>query len=232
MEISCPNCGKKYQVSDAMRGKQAHCANPDCQQAFTIDVGDSEPPPVSPPPLPPSSGTPGEPASPEEILAGYQKTSKSAGSDIGQRLKCGLDSVKKRAQAIKLRHDVKGLRTAIDGQCENLGALTLQHRPPGVDISAEMAELAQIQNEHAQKQMTLDSLTETKGSGSVVKELKREMAQLRDRQRELMIAIGAKAEAARPEMPAAAGHYSGLSSRPWRNNSVRPRKGEGWGWAR
>ena len=220
-------------MPDTALGKQVRCKKPECQHTFTVSpaaerpaeaevpiaapplpdrapqgAGDG-PPSVSPPPVPPTSERSGQP-SPEEILAGYQRTSKPAGPGVKQRLKLGVDSVKKRARAVKLRHDTKNLQTAIDGQQESLGALTLQHRPSEVDISPETAELSQIQEDLAQKQATRQTLRETKGSGSAVKELDREMAKLRDRQRELMIAIGRKAEAAKADMPGAAGHYSGI----------------------
>jgi hypothetical protein len=190
-------------VSDAAVGKQVRCNNPGCRQAFTVCPAPQEPPgaevPVVAPPLPDQravegDGPPGvappplppgmersRQLSPEEILAGYQRTSKAAGPGIKERLKLGVAAISKRARAVKLKHDVKNLQTAIGGQHESLGALTLQHHPAQVDIHAETAELSQIQEQLAQKQATRDALHATKGSGSAVKELDREMGQLRGR---------------------------------------------------
>lgn len=111
---------------------------------------------------------------------------------------------------MKLQREITSLRIAIDGQLELLGTLALAHRPPTVDARAEVAELSQIQEEQAKKETTIDSLRQTKGGGSAVKELKLEASQLRDRQSVLMIAIGRKALAARAEMPSAAGAYTAL----------------------
>ena len=46
----CPNCGLKYQLSDALAGKKAQCK--DCGEVFAIS---SKPSPISTPSKPPPS---------------------------------------------------------------------------------------------------------------------------------------------------------------------------------
>jgi hypothetical protein len=135
---------------------------------------------------------------------------KPRGEEIRQRIARGANAVKKRARAMKLKYDVKSLRTALNSQLENLGALTITHRPPTVDISSEVAELSQVQRELSEHQVTIDSLRQGTGGRSVVKQIEGEVARLRDRQREAVIAIGRNVALARPDMPSAAGTYSAL----------------------
>ena len=150
------------------------------------------------------------PKSTDDVLAAYQQTSRSVGGGIREKLKRGLETTKKRARALKLRHDMKNLTTALEEQRENLGKLALQHRPAEVNLEAELLELSKVQEELGQKQVTLESLRQTKGSGLVVKQLRQEIAREQVRQRELMIAIGLKTDSARPDMPGSAGLYSGI----------------------
>ncbi len=166
-----------------------------------------------PPPIPDEAevgAASGQPRSGADVLAGYRRRSKPAGEQIRERLTRGVDAVRKRTLALKLQHEVNSLQTAVDGQFEILGTLALTHRPSVVDVGAEIAELSQIQEELARKETTIESLRQTTGGGSAVKELKQESAQLRDRQQAVMIAIGRKASTARPEMPGAAGPYTAL----------------------
>ena len=144
------------------------------------------------------------------LLARYRSQVKPRGEEIRKRIAQGADAVKKRARALKLRHDVSSLWTAVNSQLENLGTLAITHRPPTVDISSEVAELSQVQRELSQHQVTIDSLRQGAGGRSVVKQIEGEVARLRDRQREAVIAIGRKVAAARPDMPERGGTYSAL----------------------
>jgi hypothetical protein len=163
--------------------------------------------PTAPPPLPPTDST--SEAAPD-LVAGYQSTTGPSGGGFKDKMKSGIHQVKKRAVALKLKHDIKGVRTAIEQQQERLGVLALQHQASGLEIAGEKEELGRIQTELGEKQATLDSLRGTKGSGSVVRDLKREISEGQKRQRELMIVIGGKTDQARPAIPAADGNYRAL----------------------
>lgn len=181
--------------------------------AFLSEPDTPTAPPITPPPMPDDAelgGVSNQHKLGVDVLAGYRRRSKPTGEQIKERLKHGVNVVRKRGAALKFQHEVKSLQTAIDGQFEILGTLALTHRPPTVDVRAEIAELSQIQDELARKETTIESLRQTKGGGSAVKELKQEASHLRNRQQALMIAIGKKASAARPEMPGAAGAYAAL----------------------
>ena len=82
MDVSCPKCGKKLQVDDAMAGKEAQC--PSCQTSFML--GESapsapaqeasppappagEPPPASPPPQPEPPAAPPQAQGPQVLPA-------------------------------------------------------------------------------------------------------------------------------------------------------------------
>jgi hypothetical protein len=130
--------------------------------------------------------------------------------EVKSKLKSGLTAVKQRAHATKLKHEVKRLQTAVGQQNEAVGVLVLQHQPGDLDVSAETQQLSQVQEDLAQKQTTLASLENTSGSGTVVKQLKQEVAGLQEQQRSLMVGIGEQAFAARVDMPGVAGHYAGL----------------------
>jgi len=144
------------------------------------------------------------------LIARYRSQVKPRGEEIRKRIAQGTDVVKKRAWALKLRHDVSSLWTAVNSQLESLGTLAITHRPPTVDISSEIAELSQVQRELSQHQVTIDSLRQGAGGRSVVKQIEGEITRLRDRQREAVIAIGRKVAATRPDMPDAAGTYSAI----------------------
>jgi len=102
------------------------------------------------------------------------------------------------------------LDKALAEQHENLGMQAIEHQPPGLNIGVQMTEIANIQQELVQKQATLESLQQTKGSASVAKDLKKEVSALRLRQREQMIAIGQQTEAAKPGLAGVEGHYSAI----------------------
>lgn len=240
METICPFCHQKHSLSQADVRKQMRCpgchhtftANPltgfgsavkspplpppmvggSTAGGDPLDYLNAVPNPSSLPLIPPSSaGCASNPDETEIMLAGYRTQVKSRGEEeFIKRIASGADALKKRARALKLRHDVSSLWTAVNSQLENLGTLAITHRPPSVDMSSELSELSQVQRELAQRQVTADSLRQGAGGRSVVKQIEGEMARLRDRQREAIIAIGRKVAAARPDMPSAVGTYSAL----------------------
>ena len=165
-------------------------------------------PPPAMPPLPEGNhlSTPDET---DVLLARYRSQVKPRGEEIRKRIAQAL-MPSRREHGVKLRHDVSSLWTAVNSQLENLGTLAITHRPPTVNISSEVAELSQIQRELSEHQVTIDSLRQGTGGRSVVKQIEGEVARLRDRQREAVIAIGRKVALARPDMPSAAGTYSAL----------------------
>ena len=164
-------------------------------------------PPFSVPPLP-GAGALDET---ESLLANYQSQVQSAGGgDMRSRLAAGANNAKKRARAIKLKREVNGLTEAMSSQFESLGTLAMTHKPPTVDMSGEIAELVQVQQQLMRQQGTLDSLRMGTGARSVVKQVEGEIEGLRNRQRELVIHIGRKVAAAKPDMPGTTGVYGAL----------------------
>ena len=212
IRVTCDACGAQLKVSEDKAGKVGKC--PKCGGRITVPMPavEFEEPVVPEPewqaPVEAPVRERAAPASAQDVLAGYQRAAQPSASGV----KKGFGAMKARARAARLKWNTKKLRTALDDQSERLGVLTVQHQPAGVDISAEVSEISRVQTELNEKRATLESLRGTKGSGSVVKELKAEEAQLVARQRELMMAIGAKADAVRPEMPGAAGHYSAMDA--------------------
>jgi hypothetical protein len=185
---------------------------------------------VVPPPLPvtsvPPSLTPlipGGDASKgvDELLVEYRMGAKRAGPRWVERLKGGWTVVRQRARALQLQHQFKGIEGAVQGQLENLGALTLAQQPAQLDLAAEIAELSTLQDYLTKQQATLNSLQQTKGSQSVVRDLNRQLAQRRERQQQVMIAIGAKADTSRPAMPDASGVYSAIDQLRTTAQSIR-----------
>jgi len=166
--------------------------------------------PAGMPPLPQISEESDPPRNSADLLAKYSSTAKAKGAEIKQKLTRAVGTAKKRALALKLGHELKSLQTAIAAQLAALGTLTLTHRPSTVDIGQQVADLSQVQEELSQKQTTLESLRHTKGSGSVVKELNHEVAQLQSRQKAVMSDIGRRTLTTRPAMPGAAGPYAAL----------------------
>lgn len=227
MEAECPACGCKQMVHVSAVTQRVRCGNPECNQIFSVGAIPAVPPSpttvtpqvqvpppsvierasfpeqpvVSPPPIP--SG--------RSLVAGYEQGSKPRGPGIKARFMSALTSAKKRAKALKFRHDVSNLEIALEGQQENLGKLAVEHQPSGLDIGPHVAAISSIQQELGQKQATLDSLQQTKGSSSVVKELKKQIADLRRQQRDEMIAIGQQTETVKPDLPDVGGSYSAIA---------------------
>jgi hypothetical protein len=129
---------------------------------------------------------------------------------VREGIKRREEVIEKKAVALNLRRDIKSLQAALEDQLEKLGSLTLTHRPPVVDVSAEVTELSQTQDETAQKQAILESLRQTTGSAPVVKEVDQELAALQSRKRTTTIRIGSKTAVARPEMPGTVGLYAAI----------------------
>lgn len=157
------------------------------------------------------------PPSPEGVLARYGQAPRPTGEAIKANIK-GLfrdlgkkaKDLGKQAKALKLQHDIKTLQTAVETQLETLAKLALTHRPAGLDFQRELAELGQVQNERGSKQGELNALAQTPGSGTVAKQLKKELSDLNMRERQLMVAIGRAAATVRPDMPDGAAQYGAL----------------------
>ncbi len=174
--------------------------------------GESVSLPAGLPPMPP---LPQDGAAPSEDLTGTllamsRSQTTRRGEGIWKRIMLGVDAFKRRTRTLKLRHEVSSLKRALESQLENLGTLALTHRPANVDISQQIAELSQLQRQLGEQEVTRDALRQGAGGGSVRKQIEGEIARLRDRQRQVLIAIGRKVAAARPDMPGAAGTYSAL----------------------
>ena len=90
---------------------------------------------------------------------------------------------------------------ALDAAWENLGILALAHQSFHPYLSTELPELSALQQQVGEKQAMVDSLRQTKGSNAVRREIEAELAELRERQRRLMIAVGQKAETGTPDNP-------------------------------
>ena len=66
MIARCPHCQKKLEIADNLAGKQVRCANPACQNAFTVPaVPASAPPTAAAPPPPPPAAAPAVPPPPQ-----------------------------------------------------------------------------------------------------------------------------------------------------------------------
>lgn len=232
--ITCPHCSKTLRVTEPAFGKTVPC--PGCGQPIEVpwpsassqtavpllgsSTGldcDAAPLPAGMPPMPPGMppmpGRAGQPAlrmpagSPPP---GYSRPPSLGIAGVKERMTRTATLLKNRVLALRLKHQINGLSKAAEGQLELLGALALTHRPPTVDVAQELAELSGIQDQVGEKQTTVGSLRQTRGSGSVVKEMNTEIAELQARQRTVAIGIGRKAAAARAEMPGAAGPYAAL----------------------
>lgn len=223
--IICPSCGKNHQAPDAASGRKVQCR--DCGATFvakawqdrsahcgpvpptTPDAARQQPVPRSPAP---GQDRPTPAVSPDEILEQYRKAPRPASTGIAGRASGVVARLRAYARAIRLRHEVGGLNSSIDGQWEALGMLMLQHHPAGIDLTARIEALSRIQADLAAQQVTLDALRQTKGSGPAAKETERDVRLLRQEQRQIMVGVGREAEAARVGAPGANGHYSALNT--------------------
>ena len=140
------------------------------------------------------------------MLAGYQGMRNRNASPLARI----VEAVKKPIRVARLRRQVSGLQQALDAAWEKLGTLALGHRPFHPHLRAELPELSALQQQVGAKQSMADSLRQTKGSNAVLREVEAELAELRDRQRRLMIAIGQKAEASKPDIPDGPAHYAAV----------------------
>lgn len=233
METICPFCHPKHAISQADVRKQLRC--PGCHHTFTanplsgLGIAVKTPPPsVAPPagtriPLgippvpgtaPPSQASPdpfaflseGKTKGPADLLTGYQVARRRSSSHLAGI----VEAIKKPIRGARLRRQVSGLQQALDAAWENLGTLALGHRPFHPHLRAEMSELSALQRQVSEKQSMADSLRQAKGSNAVLREVVAELAELRDRQRRLMIAIGQKAEANTPDIPDGPAHYAAV----------------------
>lgn len=212
--IRCPSCGKTHQAPESIMGRRVQCKG--CGTAFVAKQAT----PVNPQPVasgvpqetrargvqPPPTGT-----SPDEVLRQYRATSRPVGGGATGRAAGVFWRLKARARGMRLNRELGGLRTAMEGQWEALGMLMLQHRPAGADVSEELAQLSRLQEDISTKQATLGALRQTRGSAPAAKEIERKLCVLGDRQRQVMIGVGQKAESASADAPGATGHYSALS---------------------
>jgi len=230
VETICPFCHQKHAISAATVRKQMRC--PGCHHTFManpvtgLGIAVKTPPPTvvtrntsGMPPLPdtrspfqPSTDplaflSEGETKEPADLLAGYQATRRRSTSPFARI----VEAVKKPIRVARLRRQVTGLQQALDAALEKLGTLALGHRPFHFYLSAEVPELSALQQQVGAKQSMADSLRHTKGSNAVLRDVEAELAGLLDRQRKLMISIGQKAEASRPDIPDGPAHYAAVS---------------------
>ena len=143
---------------------------------------------------------------PADLLAGYQGMRNRSASPFARI----VEAVKKPIHVARLRRQVSGLQQALDAAWEKLGMLAIGHRPFHPHLRTELPELSALQQQVGAKQSMADSLRQTKGSNAVLREVEAELAELRDRQRRLMIAIGQKAEASTPDIPDGPAHYAAV----------------------
>jgi hypothetical protein len=230
VETICPFCHQKHAITEATVRKQVRC--PGCHHTFTanpltgLGIAVKTPPPTAVPPartrttsgaapLSPTAGDHGTATdpldflnakSPEQLLAGYQAVRNRSTSPLARI----VEAVKKPIRVVRVRRQVSGFQQALDAAWEKLGTLALGHRPFHPHLRAEVPELSALQQQVGEKQSMADSLRQTKGSNAVLREVEAELAELRDRQRRLMIAIGQKAEAAAPDIPDGRAHYAAL----------------------
>lgn len=233
METICPFCHQKHTISQADVRKQMRC--PGCHHTFTANpltgLGGAvkTPPPTAAPPvatrrppgMPPLPDTrpPTQPSAdpltfrseggtkePADLLASYQAMRSRSASPFARI----VEAVKRPIRVARLRRQVSGLQQALDAAWEKLGILALGHNPFRPYLLAEMPELSALQQQVGEKQSMADSLRQTKGSHSVLRDVEAELAVLLDRQRRLMIAIGQKAEANTPDIPDGPAHYAAV----------------------
>jgi len=195
-KIECPHCKRTHEVPGSVLGKKVRCN--DCQESFVATevvapISAVQAAAVAPPPTP-----------------RVKKPSGAGFSDFMDKVKGAFFGAKRRVRATKLKFDIKGIHRAIIEQRAKLGALALQHQPPGLDVAAEAGEIEQIDTELAEKQSTLDTLRQSKGSGAVVKEMRQEVNQLKTRQQTLQVAAGEKADTARVDFGGASAHYAAI----------------------
>ncbi len=195
-KIECPHCNRTHEVPGSVLGKKVRCN--DCQESFVATeviapisavAAAATPPPPTPRVKKPTGG-------------GF--------SDFMDKVKGAFFGAKRRVRATKLKFDIKGIHRAMTEQRVKLGALALQHQPPGLDVAAEAGQIEQIDTELAEKQSTLDTLRQSKGSGAVVKEMRQEVSQLKARQQTLRVAAGEKADEARVDFGGAGAHYAAI----------------------
>ncbi len=113
-----------------------------------------------------------------------------------------------RRRAKKLKREVRAMRAPLDQHLEKLGLLILESTPAEVHIHDELQALSHVQKQLKEREEALESLQEAKADRSLLKELREEAKQLRDRQRELMIQIGRKADWAGADVPGAKAQYA------------------------
>jgi hypothetical protein len=143
---------------------------------------------------------------PADLLAGYQGARSRSTSPFARL----VEAVKKPIHVAQLRRQVGGLQQALDAAWEKLGMLAIGHRSFHPHLRTELPELSALQRQVSEKQSMADSLRQAKGSNAVLKEVEAELAELRDRQRRLMIAVGQKAEASTPDIPDGPAHYAAV----------------------
>ncbi len=235
--VTCPKCASMSMAPEAVRGRNVRCDH--CQSEFVVGDGatvsnagrqlrsgaqsrDSArigeaapahqpfPPPLIPPPMPSDGDAAFRHPSANRTRDRYRSVPKASAGDIKGKLIDVARCFKRRVSAIKCAWDIRKLNRALEDQLTTLGQLVLQHRPEEVEISADVAELSQAANRRAEKAVTRDTLRNTSGAGSAIKELNKEINELQDREATLMIQIGRKTDAARPEIPGVAAHYAAI----------------------
>ena len=202
MQLSCPKCSMKLEVPTDPIPERGCC--PSCRYVFDISpkgrVAEPKPAPAAGPGPVPSM----PPAPSAASVPPIAPPPASTGGTWG--------GIKMRVRAFLLRREVKKLQSALDEQYARLGALCVAQRPEGLDLADDLAGLAAVQQQLQEKQTTLASLAQIKASRSVGKGLAQEFAQLQARQREFLVVLGEKAEAAEADLPAGAGHYGAIKS--------------------
>ncbi len=225
MKMTCPHCRAHIEAPPDITCGGAQC--PECGHALSLDVDESRLPPAAPPgalgtppsaPVPSLSNNTIEDTAPSEIAPAAPNRSGHAlwrrTCEVARQCCAGVKriqaSLSMQAQILRLQYDSRQLQRALRDQWERLGARALDHRPGDLDIGEQTDRLATIEADLAEKETTLASLKETRGSGPVVRDLKCEIAETRARRQQAIVEIGMAVDDKRPEMPNIAGSYGAL----------------------
>lgn len=240
MKVACPKCGQYISLEDNTSGDEVGCTNPECWHVFRVSLDSNQgsatpersrpsvpvpPPPIQREPPPRPAGTPvrpppltqhstrtadkGPPRDEDSLPGVHQGLLRNTASALLSNV---LTTVRGFLRVRRLERDIRRLCDAESVQFEALGVQVDQCRPTGWNVDASLEELEQLRAELGRKESSRKVLQKTGGSRALIRAARREARQLKQRQHELLVALGQEAFAARPEMPDAGDDYASLET--------------------
>lgn len=188
IRVECEKCHAKGQAPRSAVGKRVRCSS--CGNTVVVrQVAVDHAGAARSPRVPAVAG----PVPTSETVSASKP---SAAESVRRHPRGVLSNLKRRVTALNVKREIAALQAQLDAKLTAAGAKSLKDVAAGLDVAEEQSLLERIAAEIQSREERLEDLAGAKGTSSVAKQLRREIADRRKQTDELHLQIGEKALAA------------------------------------